>query len=73
MMCLIGGGGGQQQADPVLPPETAAMRMPDSAAVITAQGRRASDRVRSGARTILTSGSGVSEFAPTEKKTLLGA
>lgn len=72
-MCLFGGGGQQAAADPVLPPETAAMRMPDAAAVKTAAGRRASDKVKGGARTILTSGSGVSQFAPTEKKTLLGA
>lgn len=72
-MCIFGGGGGSSQADPVLPPETAAMRQPDAAAFKTAAGRRASDKVKSGARTILTSGSGVQEFAPTEKKTLLGA
>jgi hypothetical protein len=72
-MCIFGGGGGQQQADPTLPPETAAMRQPDMGAVKTAAGRRASDSVKSGAKTILTSGSGVTEFAPTEKKTLLGA
>lgn len=74
MMCIFGGGGGaqQQQADPVLPPESAAMRQPDAAAFKTAAGRRASDKVKSGAKTILTSGSGVAEFAPTEKKTLLG-
>ena len=52
--------------------ERAAERAPDNAAVSSA-GRRASDRARSGADTILTSGSGVSMTAPTEKKTLLGA
>lgn len=72
-MCVFGnGGGGQQNADPVLPPETAAMRQPDGAMVRTAAGRRASDAVRGSAQTILTSGSGVNSFAPTEKKTLLG-
>lgn len=72
-MCLFGSSGGQQQnADPTLPPETAAMRQPDMGAVKTAAGRRASDAVKSGAKTILTSGSGVQEFAPTERKTLLG-
>lgn len=69
-MCLFGGG--VAQADPVLPPEYAAMRAPDGAAVKTAAGRRATDRVRSGSSTILTSGSGVKTTAPTEKKTLLG-
>lgn len=57
---------------PQLPPETAAMRQPDNAAVRTAQERRVTDRVRSMAPTILTSGSGVTERAETEKKTLLG-
>jgi len=71
MMCIFGGGG-SQQADPVLPPENAAMRQPDGAMVRTAAGRRATDIAKSGAKTILTSGSGVSVAAPTERKTLLG-
>lgn len=62
-----------QQAAPELPPETAQMKQPDSAAVKTASGRRTSDRVRSGTQTILTSGSGVTTQGATEKKTLLGA
>jgi len=60
------------QADPVLPPEYAAQKMPDGAAIKTAAGRRATDKVMSGSPTILTSGSGVTATAPTEKKTLLG-
>lgn len=71
-MCIFGGGGAAQ-ADPVLPPEYAAQKSPDGAAVKTAAGRRAADKVKSGASTILTSGSGVMASAPTEKKTLLGS
>ena len=71
-MCVFGSGG-QQYPDPQMPKEYAAQRMPDGSAVKTASGRRASDRVRSGSNTILTSGSGVTQLAPTEKKTLLGA
>jgi hypothetical protein len=59
-------------ADPQLPPETAAMRSPDQGAVRADVGKRATDKLRSGANTILTSGSGVTQGAPTEKKTLLG-
>jgi hypothetical protein len=59
-------------ADPVLPTETAAMKSPDNAAVQTAAQRRVGDQARSRAATILTSGSGVTTAAPTEKKTLLG-
>lgn len=58
---------------PVLPPELAAMKYPDNGAVYDAAQRRVTDKVRSAANTILTSGSGVLNFAPTEKKTLLGA
>jgi len=72
MMCIFGGGGGAAAADPVLPPETAAMKSPDGAAVKTAAGRRATDKIKAGSPTILTSGSGVTTVAPTEKKTLLG-
>lgn len=57
---------------PTLPPEPAQMKQPDGDAVRTATGRRTEDRIRSGSNTILTSGSGVSAAAPTEKKTLLG-
>lgn len=55
-----------------VPPEPAQMKQPDSGAVKTATGRRTSDRVRAGANTILTSGSGVTDTADTGKKTLLG-
>lgn len=48
------------------------MKQPDGAAVRTATGRRTMDRIKAGGDTVLTSGSGVSSFAPTEKKTLLG-
>lgn len=58
-------------APPTLPPETAKMRQPDAGTVSSA-ARRAQDRLRGGAKTILTSGSGVKTTAPTEKKTLLG-
>lgn len=58
---------------PTLPPEQAQMKQPDGAAVKTATGRRTMDRIRAGASTILTGGSGVTAAAPTEKKTLLGA
>lgn len=54
------------------PPETAQMKQPDGGAVRTATGRRTADRVRAGADTILTGGSGVMDTAATGKKTLLG-
>lgn len=57
---------------PVLPPETAQMKQPDGASVRSNTGRRTMDRVRAGTSTILTSGSGVTTEAPTERKTLLG-
>ncbi|RJT41998.1 hypothetical protein D3227_04785 [Mesorhizobium waimense] len=60
------------QDEPTLPPETAAMREPDQGAVRAGVGKRATDKLRSGANTILTSGSGVTAAAPTDKKTLLG-
>lgn len=59
-------------ADPQLPPETAAMKEPDAGAVRVNSGKRTADKLRGGANTILTSGSGVTTAAPTEKKTLLG-
>lgn len=70
-MCMFGNSSPARE-DPVLPPEYAAQKSPDGAAVKTATGRRTSDKVRSGSPTILTSGSGVTTTAPTEKKTLLG-
>lgn len=60
-------------APPQLPPEPAAMKSPDRAAVRDASGNRVNDRMRSSARTILTSGSGVTTMGDTEKKTLLGS
>lgn len=59
-------------AAPVLPPETQAMKQPDGEGVRSSTSRRVSDRMKSGSNTILTSGSGVSSAAPTERKTLLG-
>ena len=52
--------------------ERSQTRMPDGATARTAAGRRTSDRVRAGQNTILTSGSGVLNSAPTSGKTLLG-
>jgi hypothetical protein len=57
---------------PQLPPETAKMKQPDAGAVRSSASRRTEDQLRSASDTILTSGSGVTTFAPTEKKTLLG-
>lgn len=59
-------------AAPQLPVETQAMRQPDGGAVRSSTGRRTADRLRAGVDTILTSGSGVTNTAPTDKKTLLG-
>lgn len=69
-MCLFKA---PKPADPVLPPEPAQMREPDGGAIRDSVGRRVTDRMRAATKTILTSGSGVSEAATTEKKTLLGA
>lgn len=68
-MCLVDT---PKTSAPTLPPETAAMKAPDGNAARTAAGRRMTDQMRGGAGTILTSGSGVTTTAPTEKKTLLG-
>lgn len=57
---------------PQLPPEPAQMKPADGGAVRSATGRRTDDRIRAGAQTILTSGSGVTATAPTERRTLLG-
>ena len=71
--------GSTQAAAPVLPPETANQQSPDGGVVKSSAERRTASRV-SGAfggfggnvPTILTSAKGVTSFAPTEKKTLLG-
>lgn len=68
-MCMFGGATPQA---PKLPPESAAMRMPDGGAVKSSSSRRTTDQLRAGADTILTSGSGVMATAATDKKTLLG-
>lgn len=48
------------------------MKEPDAGAARSTAGRRAADKARAGAATILTSGSGVTAAAPTAAKTLLG-
>jgi hypothetical protein len=68
-MCLFNQ---QKPEDPQLPPEYAAMREPDQGAVRANTGKRTTDKLRAGTDTILTSGSGVTAAAPTDKKTLLG-
>lgn len=62
----------EKPEEPQMPTERAAMRQPDTA-VVSNTARRAKDQARSATATILTSGSGVSSAAPTQKKTLLGA
>lgn len=57
--------------DPQMPAEKQMPQQPDQTPQ-QAKGRRVSDQVRGAASTILTSGSGVTATAPTEKKTLLG-
>lgn len=57
---------------PVLPPEPQQAKAPDAGAVRSTTGRRTMDRMRAGSNTILTSGSGVTQAAPTQGKTLLG-
>ena len=56
---------------PQLPTEVAQMKQPDNSDAAAA-GEKAKDQLRARANTILTSGSGVTEAAPTGKKTLLG-
>lgn len=58
---------------PTLPPEYAAMRQPDRATVAGDVSNRVKDRARAATGTLLTSGSGVTSAAATQKKTLLGA
>ncbi|MGJ5032278.1 hypothetical protein ACQR1I_35950 [Bradyrhizobium sp. HKCCYLS2038] len=55
-----------------MPAETNDMKQPDAGAVRSNVSRRTEDRIKSGTNTILTSGSGVTTAATTEKKTLLG-
>lgn len=59
--------------EPEMPVERQAQRLPDGQTVRSQTGRRTEDRIRAGADTILTSGSGVTQGAATDKKTLLGA
>ncbi len=68
-MCMVNT---PQYSDPVLPPESAGMRSPDAGAARSTAARRTMDRVMGGAKTILTSGQGVTTQGPSEKKTLLG-
>lgn len=58
--------------DPIMPAEMAQSRLPDGGQVRANTGQRATDRARAATNTILTSGSGVTASASTEKKTLLG-
>lgn len=67
-MCLVP----DMPAAPQMPAETQAMKQPDAGAVRSSVSRRVGDRMRSGTDTILTSGSGVTAYAPTANKTLLG-
>ena len=69
-MCLIPQP--DMPAGPQLPAESAKMREPDAGAARSMAGRRMQDRIRAGSNTILTSGSGVADTAPVERKTLLG-
>lgn len=57
--------------DPQMPPERQAQRAPN-AAQASEKAQRTTDQLRAGASTILTSGSGVTTNAATDKKTLLG-
>lgn len=56
---------------PRLPPEPAQLKQPDKSQTGGA-GAKVADQLRAGASTILTSGSGVTATAPTDKKVLLG-
>lgn len=58
---------------PQLPPETQAMKEPDGGQVSTEARRRTTDRLRSAAKTILTSGQGATDSAITGGATVLGA
>lgn len=57
---------------PQLPPERAAMKLPDNGDATLAAARRTTDRMRGATDTILTSGQGVMTPAQTQGKTLLG-
>lgn len=73
-MCMFGNrssANNGKSPDELLVPERQSASPPDNAAVASA-GRRVGDRIRAGVDTILTSGQGVTSFAPTMKKTLLG-
>lgn len=59
--------------EPEMPTERQAQRLPDGQTVQSNTARRMTDRMRAGANTVLTSGSGVTESAATGGKTLLGA
>lgn len=58
--------------DPAPVIERSSSRLPDGQTATGAAGRRTQDRIRAGSNTILTSGSGVTDTAPTAGKTLLG-
>lgn len=57
---------------PELPPEPQQAKQPNASEARRSVSPRITDRLRAGMSTILTSGSGISRFAPTMAKTLLG-
>lgn len=56
-----------------MPKETQAMQSPDGGAVRADQRRAVTDRIRSAAQTVLTSGMGTTTNASTGQNTVLGA
>lgn len=66
-MCLFNS---QPQPAPQLPPETAAMKQPDGAAIKSAAQRRTGERTLH-SPTILTSGHGVTQRAASDKPGLI--
>lgn len=67
-MCLFG-----SSPPPVqMPAETQAMQSPDGGVVRADQRRLVTDRIRSAAQTVLTSGMGAANTATTAGNTLLG-
>lgn len=67
-MCI---GGGTPKVEKY---KTSAQSMePDNGAIQTSAARRATDKLRAGASTILTGANGVMQNATTQKSVLLGA
>lgn len=67
-MCLFG----SSPSPPQMPAETQAMKEPDGGQVRADTRRRTTDRLRSSAQTVLTSGMGATDNAQTAGKVLLG-